>query len=242
MPWFARKTAAENSGTGSGLAARMPAVKEPSKTQQYADLARQQRPANEHWSQTQVFSYLELLRGRYDAPLYAGVAGRPAILLGLSGRFRADLDGLGDLIGRSGGSLFLSGQRLGRYGMIRAVLELPEPDLIFETPLTLAHGDVQEFLSAAYQNEAIELHLAHTADKRTLAISCHAAGIRPVADVVLQAVRGMKHPHSPAEQKRPVAELEKRFPKIDAGLTSQTQVRLTVTGQADSVVKVTTIN
>ncbi|RBQ11604.1 hypothetical protein DP939_45200 [Spongiactinospora rosea] len=222
--------------------ARMPPVTEPSKTEQFAEDARLHHPADEHWTHTQIFSYSELLRDRYDSPLYVGVNGRPAILLCLSGQMRADLGGLGELIRRTGAELFLQGHRFGRYGMVRAVLELPERDLIFETPLTLAHGDVQEFVSAGYQNEAVELHLAHTNDARSQRFTCQAAGIRPIVDAVLDAVRGLDHPTTPAEQAAPVAEMEARFPEISDGLSGRTRIRLTVTGPADDAVTVETYN
>ncbi|MGH3388449.1 MAG: hypothetical protein ACRDOO_06175 [Actinomadura sp.] len=240
MAWFGRKSSA--GAAGSDPVARMPPVTEPSKTEQFAEHARRLRPADEHWTHTQVLSYVELLRDRYDSPLYVGVSGRPAILLCLSGRMRTDLDGLGELIRRKGAHLFLRGHRLGRYGMLRAVLELPEYDLIFETPLTLAHGDVQEFISAGYQNEAVEFHLAHTSDARPLRFTCAAAGIRPVVDAALDAVRGLDHPTTQAEQAAPAAELEARFPKISDGLGGRTRIRLTVTGPADDVVTVETRN
>ncbi|MET9802483.1 hypothetical protein [Streptomyces sp. NPDC006368] len=89
------------SATNSEPQARMPVVSEPSKTEHIAQDARRRRPTDEHWSDTRIFSYVELLRDRYDSPLYVGVAGRPAILLRLSGRMRADLDGLGKLIRRA---------------------------------------------------------------------------------------------------------------------------------------------
>ncbi|WP_329256169.1 hypothetical protein OG417_16015 [Actinoallomurus sp. NBC_01490] len=238
MAWFGRKRSA--SAAGSDLGARMPPVTEPSKTEQYAESGRLDRPADEHWSHTQVFSYIELLRDRYDAPLYVGVSGRPAILLCLSGRMRADLDGLDDLIRRKGADLFLQGHRLGRYAMVRAVLELPEHELIFETPLTLAHGDVQEFLTGAYREEAIELHLAHVRDARPLAFTCRAAGVHQVVDAVLDAVHGLDHPTTHAEQAAPTAEMEARFPRISDGLTGRTRIRLTVTGPADGVMTVLT--
>lgn len=236
MAWFRRKGTV--AAPGSDPVARMPPVTEPSKTEQVAEHARRNRPADEHWTHTQVFSYLELLRDRDDAPLYVGVDGRPAILLRLSGRMRANLDGLDDLIQRKGATLFLGGHRLGRYGMVRAVLELPEYDLIFETPLTLAHGDVQEFLSGSYRNEAVELHIGHVTDTRRLRFTCQAAGIRPVVDAALHTLRGVDHPTTTAEQEAPAAELEARFPKISDGLGARTRVRLTATAPAEEVVTV----
>ena len=235
MAWFLRKKPA--SPTES-----MPPVGEPSKTEQIVEFARQQRPADEHWTHTQVVSYVDLLRDRYDSPLFVGLSGRPAILLRLSGRMRADLDGLAELVQREGANLFLQGHRLGRYGMVRAVLELPEHDLIFETPLTLAHGDVQEFLLGGYQNEAVELHIAHLGDARTLRFVCRAEGIRPVVGAVLNAVRGLGHPVTHEEQAAPIARLEAKFPKISDGLTGRSRVRLTVTGPAGGVVTVVARN
>ncbi|MCP3804600.1 hypothetical protein NLX83_35550 [Allokutzneria sp. A3M-2-11 16] len=235
MAWFRRKTSADPT-------ALMPPVGEPSKTEQIVEFARQQRPADEHWVHTQIISYVELLRDRYDAPLFVGLSGRPAILLRLSGQMRADLDGLGELIEREGANLFLQGYRVGRYGMVRAVLELPEYDLIFETPLTLAHGDVQEFLLGGYQNGAIELHIAHLGDARTLRLLCQANGIQPVVSSVLSAVRGLRHPTTPEEQAGPIAQLEAKFPKISDGLAIRNRIRLVVTGQAEDVVAVVTHN
>ncbi|MCI2421637.1 hypothetical protein MOQ72_29805 [Saccharopolyspora sp. K220] len=240
MAWFRTKRSA--SPSDSDVLARLPPVTEPSKTAQFEEFARQHRPADEHWTHTQVFSYPELLRDRYDSPLYVGVTGRPAILLCLSGQMRRDLDGLDELIRRKGADLFLQGHRLGRYGMVRAVLQLPEYDLIFETPLTLAHGDVQEFVSAGYRNEAIELHVAHVNGSRSLRFVCQAARIRSVVDAVLEAVHGLQHPTTPAEQAAPTAELEAEFPTISDGLSGRTRIRLTVTDSAEDVVTVQTRN
>ncbi|WP_433463525.1 hypothetical protein [Spirillospora sp. CA-128828] len=240
MAWFGRKGFA--GVTGPDLMARMPPVTEPSKTEQFAEHARRQHRADEPWTHIQNFSYTKLLWDRDDAPLYVGVSGRSAILLRLSGQMRASLDGLGELIRRKGAQLFLQGHRLGQYAMVRVVLELPEHDLIFETPLTLAHGDVQEFLSAGCQNEAVELHVAHTNDARPLRLACQAAGIRPVVDAALDVVCGLDHPTTPAEQAAPAAELEARFPRISDGLSGRTRIRLTVTGAADEVVRVETRN
>lgn len=229
-------------GAGSDVLARMPRATQPTRTEQYAEQARQHRPADEHWTQTHVFSYLELLRGRYDLPLYVGVIGRPAILLCMSTQLRKDLGGLGELIQRKGANLYLAGHRAGRHGMMRAVLELPEYDLIFEAILTLTDSDVQEFLSAAYRNETIELHLAHVNDPRPLRFTSHAAGIRPVVDAVLDAVHGLDHPRTPSEHAAATSELEARFPKLSDGLSGRTRIRLTVTGTPDGVVTVLTRN
>lgn len=222
--------------------ARLPPVVRPSVTELTAEDARERLSPVERWEDIRIFPYLDLLSDRCDAPLYVGVSGRPAILLRLSDQLRANLDGIGELIQRRGANLFLSGHRVGRCGMVRAVLELPEYDLIFETPLTLAYGDVQEFISATYANEAIELHLAHTNVAQTLGFACHASGVRPVVDAVLKAVRNLDHPATEAEQAAPVAELEARFPKISDGLSTRTRIQLTVTGPADPTVRVTTHN
>jgi hypothetical protein len=225
------------------LMAGLPPITEPSKSADLAERARRDVPTTDgHSTVTQVFSYLELLRDRYDSPLHVGVTGRAAILLSLSGRLRKNLKGLDKKIQRSGGRLFLEGLRLGRHGMLRSVLELPEYDLIFETPLTLAHGDVREFLSAAYEHEAIELHLTHVTDPRPMRFVCQGAAIRPVVAAAVDAVRGLDHPTTLAEQAGPVREMEARFPTTSDGLTDQVRIPLTVTGSADDVVTVLTVN
>lgn len=224
------------------LLAGLPPITEPSKSADIAARARRDAPKDGHSTHLQVFSYLELLRDRHDSPLHVGLTGRAAILLSLTGRLRPNLTGLADRIQRSGGRLFLEGLRLGRYGMLRSVLELPEYDLIFETPLTLAHGDVREFLSAAHEHESIELHLTHLDDPRPMRFVCQATAIRPVVAAAVAAVRGLDHPTTLAEQVGPVRELEARFPTTSDGLTDQVRIPLTVTGPAEDVVTVTTIS
>ncbi|MFE0024912.1 hypothetical protein [Amycolatopsis sp. NPDC059021] len=231
MAWLRRK-----SGGGSAVPARMPPAVDPGSTERFAERVRELSQAGRHGTLTQVFDYLELLRGRQDLPLFAGVSGRAAILLSLSGRMRANLDGLDELIRRKGARLYLQGHRLDRFGIVRAVLELPEYELIFEAPLTLADGDVQEFVSAAYQNEAVEVHLTHTSGTEPARFACRAAGIRPVVDAALEAVRGLDHPATHAEQATAADELEVRFPTVGDGLSGRTRVRLTVTGTPDGVV------
>lgn len=239
MAWFARKSP-EVPGSADPLT-RMPPVTWPSKTSDYTAQARKNHPADEHWSETVVVSYVELVRDRQDSPLFVGVSGRPAILLELSSRMRVGLDGLGEQIERKGADLYLQGHRLGQQGMLRTVLQLPERDLIFETPLTLVHGDVQEFISGAYQQEAVELHVAH-ANGQSLHFACRAAGVRPVVNAAAGAVDGLDHPTTPAQQAGPVSALEAKFPKISDGLTGRSRIRLTVTGPADGALRVETRN
>jgi len=233
MAWARRRV----EPTWSELAGTLPPVGESSRTELLATRAREQYPAAT--MHTQIVPYVELLRDRFDAPLYVGLGGRAAIVLVLSRRMRADLRGLGARIERDGARLYLSGQRLGRYGILRAVLELPERELIFETPLTLAHGDVREFLGAAYAG-TVELHIGHTHDPWPLQYACSAAGIRPVVAAAITTVAGLAYPTTVEEQAGPAAELAARYPKISDGLSRRTRVRLRVAGRADGVVSVVT--
>lgn len=227
----------------AGFPARLPRASQITRTEQYARDARESQSADEHWTQTQVFSYLELLHGRSNCPVYVGVIGRPAILLCLSTALRANLDGLDTLIRQKGAQLYLAGHRVGRYGLVRAVLELPEYELIFETLLSLADSDVHEFLIGAYENEAFELHLAHVNDsRRAIHVTYQAAGLRPIVDAALDAVRGLDHPMSAAEKDPPASELESRFPRVSDGLTARTRVRLAATGTPNAIVYVETRN
>jgi hypothetical protein len=217
----------------------MPPAAAPGRTEQFREHARERAGTGDHGVLVRILTFRELLRGRSDLPLYVGLAGRPAIVLCLSARMRAGLDGLEKRVRREGARLFLQGHRLGRYGLVRAVLELPEYELIFEAPLTLADGDVQEFLLAAYRSEVVELHLAHADDARSLGFTCRAAGIRPIVDAALEAVHGLAHPASAAEVAEPADALEARFPTVGDGLTGDSRVRLTVTGPAQDVVTMT---
>lgn len=238
MAWLRRNRSTDDADPD--LTPRLPPVEEPSKTAEYVEEAIRDTPVGEHRSYVRVFEYLELLRDRYDSPLYLGVNGRPAVLLRVSSNFRANLDGLDELLRRKGARLYLQGHRFGEYGMVRAVLELPERDLIYESPLTLAHGDVQEFLAGAYRDEAVELHIGHIMDGTTLHLMCQVAELRPVVDAALANLQGAVHPVTPDEQAAPAAQLEAKFPNISAGLTGRSRVRLAVTGTAESVMQVET--
>lgn len=233
MAWFRRTATAEVADAMPPL----PPLSRAGMTTEFAARARAESRPGEHGSLTQVFSYLELLRDRYDVPLFYGAAGRPAILLGVSDRLRTSLDGLRERIDRSGAKLYLQGHGFRRFGLIRAVLELPEYDLIFEAPLSIADGDVQEFLTAAHHNESIELHLAHAIDATTLAFEFQADGIRPVINAALTALHGLDHPAEALEIDSAANDMEARFPSVSAGLTRKTRVQLIPSGAPGTVVR-----
>ena len=184
-----------------------------------------------------ITMYSTILGDRDTAPLFVGIDGRAAVLMRLTANQRADLNHLDEVLLDNDAQLYLSGEVLGRYGMVRAVLRLPdtEPGL-FEALLSLAHGDVQDFLAAAHANDSVELHLFHATDDRMLASACSGAGIHRVIRDVLEAILPFEHPAGVAEQREPVGELAARFPKVADGLDDEAMVHLRVTRAAQPFV------
>ncbi|MEK8171012.1 hypothetical protein NKH77_20025 [Streptomyces sp. M19] len=64
----------------------------------------------------------------------------------------------------------------------------PGPGPRFETTLSPAHGDVQEFLVALHATEAIELHISHERDRQVLRLLCDAPGVRDLLATALDAL------------------------------------------------------
>ncbi|ONK16157.1 hypothetical protein STBA_70070 [Streptomyces sp. MP131-18] len=182
--------------------------------------------------------YEDLLSHRTDAPVHVGVGGRAAILLCLSAAQRPDLRGLDEQLTAEGAVLYVQAHRLDPYGMLRLVLALA-PGLVFRTPLTLAHGDVQEFLTAAYAEEAVELHVSHQNRQRLPAFVCTASGLRGRVDTALDTLGGLHHPAGPVEQAVRVARLEAMFPGALDGVEDGSAVPLRVGHRGEDTVLVT---
>lgn len=184
-----------------------------------------------------ITMYSTILGDRDNAPLFVGIDGRAAVLLRLTATQRADLNHLDEALNEHGAQLYLSGEALGEYGMLRMVLRLPdtEPGL-FEAVLSLAHGDVQDFLAAAHANDTVELHVFHATDDRMLSSTCTGAGIHRVVRDALEVILPFAHPATVTEQREPVGELAARFPKVADGLDDEAMVHLRVTRPAQPFV------
>jgi len=184
-----------------------------------------------------VTLYSTILGDRDDAPLFVGIDGRAAVLLRLTGKQRPDLNHLDEALHDDGVQLYLEGHRLDRYGMLRVVLRLPDTDPgLFEAALSLSHGDVQEFVAAAYAHESVELHVFHATDDRALSSTCTGPGLHRLIREAVDAILDADHPATVAEQQEPVAELAGRFRQPADGLSDETMVRLQATRPAQPFV------
>jgi hypothetical protein len=184
-----------------------------------------------------VAMYSTILGERSDVALFVGVNRRAAILLRLTSNQRKDLYRLDDALREHGAQLYVQGHQFGRYGMLRVVLRLPdtEPGL-FGSYLSLAHGDVQEFVAAAHANDCIELHVFHATDDRMLSSTCSGPAIHRVFRDAVDAIVDFEHPATVAEQREPLAGLAERFPQIGDDLSGASMIRLRVTGPAQPFV------
>lgn len=78
--------------------------------------------------------------------------------------------------------------------------------------------------------------------RTTSHVTYQAAGLRPIVDAALDAVRGLDHPMSAAEKDPPASELESRFSRVSDGLTARTRVGLVTTGTPNAIVSLETRN
>ncbi|WP_159029969.1 hypothetical protein [Streptomyces marincola] len=186
----------------------------------------------------QIRARYEDLNHRTGAPVHLGVGGRAAILLCLSPEQRADLRGLDEHLTTEGAVLYVQAHRLDRYGMLRLVLALA-PGLVFRTPLTLAHGDVQEFLIAAHAHESVELHVSHQNRQRLPAFVCTAGGLRGHVERALDVIGDLDHPAGPHEQAGPLGKLAALYPGVLDGVEDGSAVPLRVGHRGEDTVLVT---
>lgn len=184
-----------------------------------------------------VTMYSTILGEHDDAPLIVGIDRRAAVLLRLTPAERADLDELDDALRERGATLHVRGEELGRHGMVRVVLGLPDtrPGR-FEAVLSLADGDVQEFFAAAHANDSIELHVFHATDERMVSATCSGPELRQVIRAAIQAILALEHPATAADREEPAAELAKRYPEATDGLDEPATVRLSVVRPAQPFV------
>lgn len=184
-----------------------------------------------------VAMYSTILGDRDNTPLCVGVDRRAAVLLRLTGAQRVDLDQFDEGLRAHGATLHIRGEELGRHGMVRVVLGLPDTQPgRFEATLSLADGDVQEFFAAAYDNDNIEVHVFHASDDRMVSATCSGPELRRVIREALQAILALEHPATAADQEEPAAELAERYPEATDGLDEQAGVRLRVVRPAQPFV------
>ncbi|MDX3232622.1 hypothetical protein [Streptomyces sp. ME19-01-6] len=215
---------------------RLPPITEPSETDLGAAMMRRSMPGY-HGPADGVSMHHNLHHGRLDTPCYVGLGGRAAVVLCLARETRRNLDSVHDALATGEPTLFLHGHQLGEYGLLRAVLVLADEGLAFETPMSLAGGDVQEFLAAAYAGQRIELHLGHEMKDQLLPLAYHARGVRAVLDSALATLAGLPQLSNVAEQNEPLARLRARFPDIRDGLPPDAAVHLESAGRAEPAVR-----
>lgn len=156
-----------------------------------------------------------------DGVVFMGLAGRPAIVVRMTPRLRADLYDLGEAIVAHGAALYLDAHE----GFLRASLALPAMTVELDTGLLLREGNVQEFLRALYDTESVELHIQHTTHDRLLNYACEAPGVRAVLD------EGFDYCTQP-----PPADLRASLLAVNGSLNPAVRVPLRVTGNAEVVI------
>lgn len=176
-----------------------------------------------------------------DKPRYVGLGGRAAIVLRVAEATRSDLVSIRDALNTGDPMLFLQAHRAGRHGLLRAVVVLADSGVAFDTPLSLAGGDTQEFLAAAYANEAIEVHISHQVQDQLLALEYRADGFRAVVEPVLAALTGLHAPANSEEGDQALAAFLAQIPVPCEGLTNDGAIQLDPIGRADMAVKVTIV-
>jgi len=216
----------------------LPPITMPSMTEKLA-LQAGGRPAIGAGTMTVLAFTSVFIEDRLDAPALVGVGSRAAVVLRLTPARRSDLYELGEAIWDSGVVLSLQAHQVGRYGLLRAVLELPATRHgYFETCLPLSDGDVQEFVAAAGESGVVDLHIDHTTHDRILPYSCRAAGIGEVIDTALDALSDLDHPGTQGELAEARAGLRAMCPHPDAGWDWETTLRLHVIDITESHVNV----
>ncbi|WBB64119.1 hypothetical protein O7599_17065 [Streptomyces sp. WMMC500] len=156
-----------------------------------------------------------------DQVVVMGLARRPAMVVRMTPRLRADLYDLGEAIVADGAVLYLDAHE----GFLRASLALPAMTSELDTGMLLREGNVQEFLEAAYATETVELHIQHTAHDRLLNYTCAAPGIRAVLDEGFDLYT-----------QSPPADLRASLEAVNDSLDPAVRVPLRVTGNADLAV------
>jgi hypothetical protein len=215
---------------------RLPRITEPSETDLSAAMMRRNMPT-ERGPAMYVNRHSILDLGQLDTPRYLGLGGRAAIVLRLARTTRADMSSLGAALSVGEPRLFLRAHQVDRYGLLEARIVLPDEGLAFDTLMSLASGDAQEFLAAAYDNETIELHLSHQTDDRLLALAYRAHGVRPVLDRVLDTLTDLAPPNAD-ERDEVVARCRARLDRPGDEPPTETAVRLESAGQAELAVSV----
>jgi hypothetical protein len=179
---------------------------------------------------------------RIDAPHFLGMQGRALICLHLSPELVENLDGVIHGLSKQPPNIHFTAYLRGGYPILRTVLLLPIPGqgpLMFESPLLLTNGDVQEFCVAATgPDETIELHINHTADERKVSVACLAHRVRNILGVAIDAVRKAPLPPDDAGAVQAVDRMAEDFPQFTDGLSADTVVILEPVRGVSGLVKV----
>jgi hypothetical protein len=109
---------------------------------------------------------------------------------------------------------------------------------MFESPLLLTNGDVQEFYDAAMVGEMIELHVGHTVDHRRISVACATHRIQRVLGTAIDALCKAPFPVDGSEAVKAVDRMAEDFPLFMDGLSADTAAILELRGKAASIVKV----
>lgn len=164
-----------------------------------------------------------------DSLSYLGLGARAAIYVNLSSRLCPDLNALSAALQQDGAWLYLHAHRTDRYGFLRLSLELSGLAYNFDTAVSLADGNAQEFLAVAYQTGVIELHLSRESSDESLCCACSTSTFRSVVDRALAELADAEHPASPAEHDTFAAGLRSALAEVDDSLDPAAAISLTAT-------------
>lgn len=170
-------------------------------------------------------SFHESVAADPDKPYYTAINGRAAICLLLSPAYICDVEDLISISEKGGNLHFHAYTRA--YPILRTVLILPSRrPLMFESPLILTNGDVQEFIIAALGTEKIELHISKTNEERRLSATCKAHRVRIVLSEAVDALRYLDHPPDDDRIQDAITLMGEDFPEFTDGLSRDTLVLL----------------
>ena len=188
-----------------------------------------------------VASWFDILRKRpMDTPFYTALKKRACLLVFLSSASVRQVKVL-DGIFREGGALALQAEAFlqGPHPLLRMNLLIPDnpaDPLILESPLNAQEGNVQDFCTAVWADEHIDVLVTHeqcAADERLYGVTCSAVGLaNALKKQVKSVLGGLPVAASKEGFQNTVRMMNRVFPSGNAGVSPQKCVRLPVIGPA----------
>jgi hypothetical protein len=189
-----------------------------------------------------MVSWWDELKSRpFDTPRFTAVKGTPSIVIYLSANAIPSPTDLEHLLKAGPAWLwYLTAFVDGPYPILRSSLKMPDnprDPYVFESPLDIRSGDVQDFCVAAATNESIDIILGHQMFplREHAAVSFDAPGLRPL--VRGQFERARSHLRDDATEdhfQASIELLEQTYASPAVGLDRRNAIRLSVAGEAQN--------